>query len=220
MTAGPYNTADEISANTKTQNTLYSTLYMVWQNAEGHITQVSHRDITKDKPELQEKDLVAEKPSDLLGQLVVGWGEVIDHINQVFKHIEFFLLLLLVIVAFDELWTEEFTNQIKHSDVLLWIHKSPLKAVMEALPTPFGALTLADNDAWCTICVHSLNCLSKGRISRTGHIGLSLPNSLWMLLMHVCLLDWWLNLYLKCRLMTGLAREQILSPPTGCVPFS
>lgn len=33
----------------------------------------------------------------------------------------FFLLLLLVIVAFDELWTEEFTNQIKHSDVLLWV---------------------------------------------------------------------------------------------------
>lgn len=60
MTAGPHNTADEISANTKTQNTLYSTLYMFWQNAEGHITQVSHRDITKDKPELQEKDLVAE----------------------------------------------------------------------------------------------------------------------------------------------------------------
>lgn len=53
-----------------------------------------------------------------------------------------------------------------------------------------------------------------------GHIGLSLANGLWMLLMHIRLLDWWLNLYLKCRLMAGLAREQILSRPTGCVPLS
>lgn len=58
------------------------------------------------------------------------------------------------------------------------------------LPTvPFRDLKLADNEAWCTICVRILNCVSKGRISRTGHIGLSLANGLWMLLMHTRLLD-------------------------------
>lgn len=189
-TAGPHNGADEISASTWK---IRYTAHLIWsgimlrgilhESVTAMLQRTNQREWAAGK---KKKDLFAEKTLILLGL----FGRVIDHVNQVIKHIE-------QILALDELWPEVFPSQIRDSVALLWVHKSahwkvfhPGGCWWRTLPTvPFGDLKLADNEAWCTICVHILNCVSKGRISRTGHIGLSLANGLWMLLMHIRLPD-------------------------------
>lgn len=187
-TAGPHNGADEISASTWK---IHYTAHLIWSGImlRGilHESQRRYKGQTRESELQGKKDLFAEKPSYCLACLGGGgyWSRQSGNQTYWTDFSSWWALTWSVSKPNKRQCCSALSTQVGSLEsVLSW------RLWWRTLPTvPFWDLKLADNEAWCTICVHILNCVSKGQISRTGHIGLSLANGLWMLLMHIRLLD-------------------------------
>lgn len=109
-TAGPHNGADEISASTWK---IHYTAHLIWSGIM--LRGILHESVTATLQRTNQREWAAgkkkkKKPVCRKALILLGlFGGVIDHVNQVIKHIEHILVL---------------DDEIKESVALLWVHKS------------------------------------------------------------------------------------------------